>query len=116
MAIPLVMLGPGGDFVTRFDVKGHDLLRNVGQSMEQQPDTETAGSFAGYSRMPKQGSLRSRTGAVVQSVGPDGPVSIARGEDVFEHAGSQLATPGVYHPQLQPKDRQAASVASREAM
>ena len=47
---PLVMLGTGGDYVARYFVKGAALAKQVGQSLEQQPDTETAGSFAGYHR------------------------------------------------------------------
>ena len=93
MADPLVMLGPGGDFITRYDVKGHDLLRNVGQSLGQQPDTESNSSFAGYSRMPRRGSA----GAVASSrTLPAGPIS--RGSDVFEHAAPRV-TLRLYSPQ-----------------
>jgi hypothetical protein len=97
MTMPLVMLGPGGDFVTRYETQGRDLYR-IDSTMQQQPDTETAGSFAGYSRMPKrQGKGTSgNPGAESVSVGPDGPIH--RGSDVFEHVVASLDA-GTYGPQ-----------------
>ena len=101
MAIPLVMLGPGGDFVTRVDIKGRNLVESqaLGSTMQQQPDTETGGSFAGYGRMPRR-----RQGGATGAGGAGGPVGIPlsggttpRGRDSFEHCDGRV-TAGLYEP------------------
>ena len=100
MADPLLMLGPGGDFVTRFDVQGHDLLRNVGQSMEQQSDGESGGGVlratAGCHGARRAGLLGVRRGRGCGTLAA-GPIS--RGMDVFEHAAPRAVTLRLYSPQ-----------------
>src|SRR5690606_11728807 len=54
MVIPLMMLGPGGDYTTRYDIKGRGLVRQAGATLGQQPDTDTAGSMASWGRMPRR--------------------------------------------------------------
>lgn len=96
MSIPLIMTGPGGDFTTRYDVKGNSLVRQVGSTLKQQPDTETGGSFAGYYRTPK------RSG---KAVGPRGGIPLAQSQrepDVFEQGSDFHADLGLYQAQPSP--------------
>ena len=37
MTMPLVMTGPGGDYVTRLETRGRRLVRQVGSAYGQQP-------------------------------------------------------------------------------
>ncbi|MFW6033333.1 MAG: hypothetical protein ACOCTI_08165, partial [Phycisphaeraceae bacterium] len=67
MAIPLMMLGPGGSYTTSWAVRGREIRRQAAAGvLEQQPDTETAGSFAGWDRHPgggRQGRQQSQSQA-----------------------------------------------------
>ena len=63
MATPLVMLGSGGDYVTRWEPHGTSILKRVGQTEAQpdEPDTDSASSNAGGGG---GGRLRQRRGQV----------------------------------------------------
>src|SRR5690606_13267371 len=68
MSIPLIMTGPGGDYTTQYNIRGRNLVRHVGQTLGQQPDTETGGSFAGYDRQPGRGRQQEEDTADEQSL------------------------------------------------
>lgn len=56
MTPPLMMLGPGGDYVTRFDVKGEGLIKtHTQQVQEQDRDSESAGNGAAWGFLPGRG-------------------------------------------------------------
>jgi len=85
MSIPLIMTGPGGDYTTRYDVKGQSLVRQIGATLKQQPDTESGSSFAGYYKSPRK--QRKNNGSRL-SGGPRGGLPLAsvdRLADVFVH-------------------------------
>src|SRR5687768_15686984 len=101
MAIPLVMLGPGGDYVTRFEVKGRDLLRNVGQPESWQDETQARKGFSREGQTPRRDQPQTSRHAAP----PLSPLTldsrrrgpIARPADGFEHNVSQAPSTN-YHP------------------
>ena len=49
MTAPLMMIGPGGDYVTRFDVKGDSLVKTrTTQPQGQDRDSESAGGAVAW--------------------------------------------------------------------
>ena len=64
MAQPLIMLGPGGDYVTRFQVHGDEWRRDAGRA-------ETVGEHA-------SGGLMGRMAGVIGLIGVDRPSSVDR--------------------------------------
>ena len=75
MATPLVMLGPGGDYTTRFDIRGTHLAKRTGAALGYQSDAESAGSFASWSRWAGRRRRKQEQMAA----------AIQRGVDCFEH-------------------------------
>ena len=77
MTAPLLMTGPGGDYVTRFDVKGDSLVKTrTRQSQEHSHDNESAGNAVAWGFLGRR-----RKNKKAQSNAP-------RRADHFEHTES----------------------------
>jgi len=55
MSMPLVMLGPGGDYTTRYHVQGQRLHKQAAAPERQHADTDSGGSLASWGRLPRRG-------------------------------------------------------------
>jgi hypothetical protein len=85
MAIPLVMTGPGGDYVNQYRPRGKRIVRTQGQ----QGETESNGGHTAWSKLPKRKpSAREQP----LSVGP-----ATAQPDRFEHT-EPTPQPGLYRP------------------
>lgn len=86
MSIPLIMTGPGGDYTTRYDIKGQSLVRQIGATLKQQPDSDSGSGFAGYYKQPRG---KRQTAGQRLSGGPRGGLPLASADrlaaDVFVH-------------------------------
>jgi len=82
MTTPLMMLGPGGDYVTRFDVKGQGLVKTrTQQSAGHDPDAPTA----------RSGGKARAVQTLIDEYGYDTVVMI--GDGVTDAEGRVLALP-----------------------
>jgi hypothetical protein len=88
MNTPLMMLGPGGDYVTRFDASGPQLLSRVAQTQghPSDADSDSASSNAGYARYRR----RKPAQAADALAAGDSPVTVEHFRDAdgdrFEHS------------------------------
>lgn len=89
MATPLIMLGPGGDYVSRYFVKGTGLAKQVGRSFSTQADTESSSGFSDWQE--RHGAKSGTTGDEEFS---DFIVKPRRA-DGFEHV-EPVETPATY--------------------
>ncbi len=96
MATPLVMLGSGGNYVTRWEPSGTSILRRVGRAEAQgdEPDMDSATSNAGGGGSGQQGGRR--RGQMVITHTSARPV-----EDTWEPTSAQEPEPsrGLSHRQ-----------------
>lgn len=59
MTTPLMMIGPGGDYVTRFDVKGDGLIKTRARATAgHDRDAESSGGSAAWGWLPRRGRKR----------------------------------------------------------
>lgn len=90
MSIPLIMTGPGGDYTTRYDIKGQALVRQIGATLKSQPDADSGSGSAGYFKQPRG---KRKTAGQRLSGGPTGGLPLASADrqadrlaaDVFVH-------------------------------
>ena len=86
MTIPLVMLGPGGDFTTTLNVRGRGLTRQTGPTQGHDPQGESAGGLAQWGRWRRTDPEKaSRDGSGDLSGGGE-----KRAGDRFEHVPDQV--------------------------
>lgn len=85
MAMPLMMLGPGGQYVSRYEPRGRKMFKTVAgtQGQPDSPDTESGSSYAGYARYPRG----SAAGADVEE---GATVQVAAPADTFEHGEAPM--------------------------
>ena len=76
MTTPLMMLGPGGDYVTQYDVKGDSLIKTrTQQAAGHDRDAESSGNHAAWGWLGRRSNKKGRKPA---------PSAAAR-EDRYEH-------------------------------
>ena len=87
MTAPLLMTGPGGDYVNRYDVKGNSLIKTrTSQSAGHDSDAQSSGSGIAW------GFLGRRKNAKAEKQARQ---AASRADDRFEHA-EQPAQPATY--------------------
>ena len=97
MAIPLVLLGPGGDYQVRYNMRGKRLIRTVGTATGDKVDAQVASNCTGRSPTAPQG------GGSPQATLEQRPRIAGRPQrqpDVFAQSGYQPSA-GIYGQDVQ---------------
>lgn len=97
MTMPVVMLGPGGDYVVRYMARDAKMAAATSQANGHDPDNGSASTTGGYGGLARRSAKgKSRRSRPPDGFGPTGvTAAVGRGEDVFEHE-TQTDGSGIY--------------------